>query len=173
MSEFLRKHRNELGLAVAVLIVVAITAALSDTYHSSAGRTETARIIFREAAMLGIFALGAAVVIIAGGIDLSAGSIIAFSGTIFFGMLILLAPDDPSTRWASDPERHFPQTAELALWIPAVALLATLAIALLIGSFHTWLITVIELPPFVATLASLVGLRVRRLRAPTRACPRP
>jgi ribose/xylose/arabinose/galactoside ABC-type transport system permease subunit len=103
VSEFLRKHRNELGLAVAVLIVVAITAALSDTYHSAAGRTETARIILREAAMLGIFALGAAVVIIAGGIDLSAGSIIAFSGTIFFGMLILLAPDDPDTRWASDP----------------------------------------------------------------------
>lgn len=159
MSEYFRKHRNELGLAVAVLVVVAITAALSETYHSAAGRAETARIILREAAMLGIFALGAAVVIIAGGIDLSAGSIIAFSGTIFFGMLILLAPDDPSTRWASDPERHFPQTDELGLWIPAVALLVTLAIAFLIGSFHTWLITVIELPPFVATLASLVGLR--------------
>lgn len=159
MSEFFRKHRNELGLAVAILIVVAITATLSETYHSAAGRTETARIIFREASMLGIFALGAAVVIIAGGIDLSAGSLIAFSGTIFFGVLILLAPDDPATRWASDPNRHFPQTDELALWIPAVALLVTLAIAFLIGTFHTWLITVIELPPFVATLASLVGLR--------------
>ncbi|MBL8851275.1 MAG: ABC transporter permease [Planctomycetaceae bacterium] len=159
MSEFFRKHRNELGLAVAVLVVVAITATLSETYHSAAGRAETARIIFREAAMLGIFALGAAVVIIAGGIDLSAGSIIAFSGTIFFGLLITLAPDDPGTRWASDANLHFPQTDELALWIPAVALLITLAIAFLVGSFHTWLITVIELPPFVATLASLVGLR--------------
>ena len=66
---------------------------------------------------------------------------------------------DRLTRWASDPNRHFPQTDELALWIPAVALLVTLAIAFLIGTFHTWLITVIELPPFVATLASLVGLR--------------
>jgi len=159
VSEFFRKHRNELGLAVAILIVVAVTATLSETYHSAAGRTETARIIFREASMLGIFALGAAAVIIAGGIDLSAGSLIAFSGTIFFGVLILLAPDDPSTRWASDPNRHFPKTDELALWIPAVALLITLAIAFLVGTFHTWLITVIELPPFVATLASLVGLR--------------
>ena len=87
MSDLFRKHRNELGLAIAVLVVVAITAALSDTYHSAAGRTETGRIIFREAAMLGIFALGAAVVIIAGGIDLSSGSIIAFSGTIFFSVL--------------------------------------------------------------------------------------
>ena len=31
--------------------------------------------------------------------------------------------------------------------------------AFLIGSFHAWLITSIGLPPFVATLASLVGLR--------------
>ena len=159
VSEFLRKHRNELGLAIAVLVVVAITAAFSDTYRSAAGREETARIIFRDAAMLGIFALGAAIVIMAGGIDLSAGSIIAFSGTIFFGVLIMLAPDDPATRWASDPDRHFPQTKNLELWIPLVAMLVTLAIAFLIGSFHTWLITVIQLPPFVATLASLVGLR--------------
>jgi ribose/xylose/arabinose/galactoside ABC-type transport system permease subunit len=61
---------------------------------------------------------------------------------------------------AGRPTRgHQPQTDELAAWIPIVALLVTLAIAFLIGSFHTWLITVIELPPFVATLASLVGLR--------------
>jgi len=159
VSDFFRKNRNELGLAAAVLIVVAMTATLSGAYHTAAGRTETARIIFREASMLGIFALGAAVVIIAGGIDLSAGSLIAFSGTIFFGVVIMLAPDDPGTRWSSDPQHHFPQTDELAPWIPVVALLVTLAIAFLVGSFHTWLITVIELPPFVATLASLVGLR--------------
>lgn len=151
MSEFFRKHRNELGLAAAILLVIAVTAVFSGTYHTSAGRTETARIIFREASMLGIFALGAAVVIIAGGIDLSAGAVIAFSGTTFFSVLIMLAPDDP--------ERHSPLTDELDVWIPIVAALATLAVAFLIGSFHTWLITVIELPPFVATLASLVGLR--------------
>jgi ribose/xylose/arabinose/galactoside ABC-type transport system permease subunit len=34
-----------------------------------------------------------------------------------------------------------------------------MAAALLIGTLHAWLITVVGLPPFVATLASLVGLR--------------
>jgi ribose/xylose/arabinose/galactoside ABC-type transport system permease subunit len=34
-----------------------------------------------------------------------------------------------------------------------------LIVGLLIGSLHAWLITVIGLPPFVATLATLVGLR--------------
>ena len=159
VGEFLHKHRNELGLAAAILFVTAVTAVFSDAYHTGEGRIEVARIIFRETAMLGIFALGAAIVIIAGGIDLSSGSLIAFSGTIFFGMLIMLAPDDPSTRWAGDPERHFPDTENLSLWVAAAALLITLLIAFLVGSFHAWLITVIELPPFVATLASLVGLR--------------
>src|SRR5688572_12753107 len=106
--------------------------------------------------MLGIFALGAAIVIIAGGVDLSAGALIAFSGTIFFGVIILLAPDDPTTRWSGDPDRHLPDTQNLAIWIPCVALLVTIATGLLVGSFHAWLITAIELPPFVATLASLV-----------------
>jgi ribose/xylose/arabinose/galactoside ABC-type transport system permease subunit len=159
VTDFLRHHRNELGLAIAIAAVISVTAAFNDAYHSAAGQIDIARIILRETSMLGIFALGAAIVIIAGGIDLSAGSLIAFSGTIFFGMIILLAPDDPTTRWSSDPDRHLPDTENLALWIPLVALVATLAVAFLIGSFHAWLITSIELPPFVATLASLVGLR--------------
>jgi ribose/xylose/arabinose/galactoside ABC-type transport system permease subunit len=39
------------------------------------------------------------------------------------------------------------------------AILGTLVIGFLIGSLHAWLITVVGLPPFVATLATLVGLR--------------
>ncbi len=159
MSEFFRKHRNELGLLAAILVVLAITATFSSTYHQTETLAQTARDNARHMAMLGIFALGAAVVIISGGIDLSAGSVIAFSGTIFFGMIILLAPDDENTRWAGNPDKHFPNTQELALWIPIVALLVTIVAALLVGSLHAWLITVIRLPPFVATLASLVGLR--------------
>lgn len=159
MGDFFRHHRNELGLAFAIAAVVAVTAAFNDAYHTTAGQLDIARLILRETSMLGIFALGAAIVIIAGGIDLSAGSLIAFSGTIFFGMIILLAPDDPTTRWAGDPDRRLPDTENLAIWIPLVALIATLAVAFLVGSFHAWLITSIELPPFVATLASLVGLR--------------
>ena len=51
------------------------------------------RDIARNVALLGIFALGAAVVIIAGGIDLSAGSMIAFSGTVCASTMMLLAPE--------------------------------------------------------------------------------
>lgn len=159
MSNLFRNHRNELGLLAAILVVLGVTAAFSDAYHSAFGLELTARSIARDTSLVGIFALGAAVVIISGGIDLSAGSIIAFSGTLFFGFIVLLAPDDPNTRWPGDPNRHFPDTREIALWIPAVSLLLTLGIAVLIGTLHAWLITVLRLPPFVTTLASLVGLR--------------
>lgn len=159
VTEFFRKHRNEFGLLAAILLVLVVTAIFSDAYHQWFTLKLTGRAIARDTALVGIFALGAAVVIISGGIDLSSGSVIAFSGTLFFGFIVLLAPDDMSTRWPSDSERHFPDTNELAVWIPAAALALTLFVAFLIGSFHAWLITVIKLPPFVATLASLVGLR--------------
>lgn len=143
----------------AILVVLGVTAALSDAYHNAFALKLTGKFIARDTALVGILALGAAVVIISGGIDLSAGSVVAFSGTLFFGLIILLAPDDLNTRWPSNSERHFPAVNELPLWIPAVALVLTLLAALLLGSLHAWLITVIKLPPFVATLASLVGLR--------------
>jgi ribose/xylose/arabinose/galactoside ABC-type transport system permease subunit len=159
VSDLFRKYRNELGLVVAILIVVGITATFSNAYKSVEGAQRTGQSVARSTALVGIFALGAAVVIISGGIDLSAGAVIAFSGTLFFSFIILLAPDNPDTRWPGDPDKHFPNVKNLALWIPAVSLLLTLAAAFLVGTFHTWLITVIRLPPFVATLASLVGLR--------------
>ncbi|MCA9054269.1 MAG: ABC transporter permease, partial [Planctomycetaceae bacterium] len=159
MTEFLRKHRNELGLLAAIVVVLGITASLSEAYHTAFGLKLTGRAIARDTALVGIFALGAAVVIISGGIDLSSGSVIAFSGTLFFGFIVLLAPDDPNTRWPGDPDKHFPDVRDIALWIPVVSLLLTLTAAVLIGSLHAWLITVVKLPPFVATLASLVGLR--------------
>jgi ribose/xylose/arabinose/galactoside ABC-type transport system permease subunit len=43
--------------------------------------------------------------------------------------------------------------------VVAVAVAASLATGFLVGTLHTWLITAIRLPPFIATLATLVGLR--------------
>lgn len=146
--DFLKKYRNEIGLVFAILIVVVVTAAMSDQYRDRP--LQVMRDIFRDAAMLGIFAFGAGIVIISGGIDLSSGSVIAFSGILFFGIISMLVPTDDLDK---------PITENISTWILIVAAISTLLSAVLIGTFHAWLITVIELPPFVATLASLVGLR--------------
>ncbi|HWL10465.1 MAG TPA: ABC transporter permease, partial [Planctomicrobium sp.] len=84
-----------------------------------------------------------------GGIDLSSGSVIAFSGMTFCSTCLLLAPRIDG----------IPQTDSLPIWILIAAFFVTMLAAFLVGSFHAWLITAVDLPPFVATLASLVGLR--------------
>ena len=146
-GHFLRSFGNEIGLLVAVLVVIGITTYFSDSYRMKP--SQNAKEILRQTALLGIFALGAGTVIISGGIDLSSGSVIAFSATICTSIILLLSPLVDNS----------PDTYDLSLWILLAAFAGTLLAAFLVGSFHAWLITSIGLPPFVATLASLVGLR--------------
>lgn len=147
-GSFFRKHGNEVGLLFAILAVISVTATVDSAYRDQPALNATD--ILRQTSMLGICALGAAVVIISGGIDLSAGSVIAFSGTIWLSILYVLSPLTEQGQPAMDA---FPS------WMLWVSILGTLLAAVLVGSFHAWLITVVGLPPFVATLASLVGLR--------------
>jgi ribose/xylose/arabinose/galactoside ABC-type transport system permease subunit len=140
-------QRTECGLAAAIVAVVLLSA-LVDTQHVYFTRPGDSAInVLRQTALLGIFALGAAVVIIAGGIDLSSGSVIAFSGTVCALVMLQLAPDEMK------------QGLPVGIPVMVAAVAVTLVVGFLIGSLHTWLITVVGLPPFVATLATLVGLR--------------
>jgi ribose/xylose/arabinose/galactoside ABC-type transport system permease subunit len=139
--------RTEWGLLLAIGVVVLLTALLDDQHTYWSNPRVSLVNILRQTAFLGIYALGAAIVIIAGGIDLSSGSVIAFSGSLCAVFLVLLAPNEVR------------DSQNVGLGVLTLAILGTLMVGLLIGSFHAWLITVIDLPPFVATLATLVGLR--------------
>ncbi len=146
---FASKYRNELGLLVAIVCVVCFTLIFNQSYLNAPGIN--LKNILHQTALLGIFALGAAIVIIVGGIDLSSGSMIVFSASICALVLTACAPLDDS---------GVPQTDQIVGWWPVVlAIGLTLMVGLMVGTLHTWLITVVQLPPFVATLASLVGLR--------------
>src|SRR6266404_4885077 len=140
-------RRPEWGLLVAIVVVVLLTAAVDKQHNYWNKPQESAKDILRQTAMLGIFALGAAIVIIAGGIDLSSGSVIAFGGTICATLMVLMAP--------VEMKKDLP----LPTSVIVAAVIGTILVGFLIGSLHAWLITVVGLPPFVATLATLVGLR--------------
>jgi ribose/xylose/arabinose/galactoside ABC-type transport system permease subunit len=151
-AELWRKCGNEIGLVLAIALVVSLATPFARAYQNKP--VECSQNVLNKTAMLGIFALGAATVIISGGIDLSAGSVIAFSGTLFAAVVYLGSPPVILNGVVTDRD-----TMLVSGGVVALAVVVTLVSALMVGTFHTWLITVIRLPPFVATLATLVGLR--------------
>ena len=90
--------------------------------------------ITRQVSYSGIIALGMTFIIIGGGIDLSVGSLLAFSGTI--GIIAMNHVQSP-----------------MAGMLLAVA--ATLLAGLLGGTLNGVLINVGKLPPFIATLGTM------------------
>jgi ribose/xylose/arabinose/galactoside ABC-type transport system permease subunit len=136
---------QECGLILANLAAW-IAILLLDPQHNFAS-IDSARLLLREGVLLGIYAIGAAIVIVAGGIDLSTGSVIAFSGVICAMLLRAFGGESLAA--------HQP----LPIWVIATAILLTLCVGLLIGLFHTLLIRKLDLPPFITTLGTLAGLR--------------
>lgn len=138
---------TEFALLIAIALVLVFTTIVDGNHSYYYQPGVNLELIAYNVATLGIFALGVSVVIIAGGIDLSGGSVIAFSGTVCASILLLLSPDD------------LPGGASAGFGVIFCALAGTMLAGILIGNLHTWLITSIRLPPFIATLATLVGLR--------------
>jgi ribose/xylose/arabinose/galactoside ABC-type transport system permease subunit len=137
--------RPEVWLLLANVIVY-LGVYYGDKQHNF-GSPESIQLLSTETTMLGIFAIGTTIVIISGGIDLSLGSVIAFSSIIFTLVVTLLAPAAVAAR----------ERVGLAVLLGATV--ATLVAALLIGVLHALLITRVGLPPFIATLGTLIGLR--------------
>lgn len=136
----------EFKLLLAWAIVVLITMLLDSQHTYWNDPQGSADLIIRNTVKLGFFALGSAVIIISGGIDLSSGSVIALSAVVFGSLMIWI-----------DPEGFV--RGKVATSAVVLAISGTLLVGVMIGTLHAWLITSIGLPPFIATLATLVGLR--------------
>lgn len=138
---------HELALVLAIGLVFVATGMLDRNHTYFTNFEASFIIVLRNTVILGILALGAAVVIIAGGIDLSAGSMMAFSATTCALIMVLFA--EPTDK----------RLVTVPLHGVICAMGGGILSGFLVGTLHTWLITSIRLPPFVATLATLVGLR--------------
>jgi ribose/xylose/arabinose/galactoside ABC-type transport system permease subunit len=136
----------EFKLILAWLLVVLATMALDTNYAYWNNPADSAQLILRRTVLLGFFAIGSAIIIISGGIDLSSGSVIAMSATVFGSLMMILDP-------VGFKAGHVSTTAVI------LSISGTLLVGVMVGTLHAWLITSVGLPPFVATLATLVGLR--------------
>jgi ribose/xylose/arabinose/galactoside ABC-type transport system permease subunit len=135
----------EWGLVVGILVVLASLYFL-DRQGAFFERRSIQPLLHRVA-LFGVLALGAAVVIIAGGIDLSIGAVVALA-SVFSAKLL--------TEWLrrGGPSGPPPSGATVA-----IAIGLTLLLGLAIGLVHAVMISELRLPPFIATLATMAGLR--------------
>lgn len=119
------------GPFIGLVAVIALFAALRfDTFVSF----DNAAIILQQTAVIGVASLGMTLIIIAGGIDLSVGSIIAL-GTIVIALLIQNG------------------------WGALASAVAGIGVCALCGGFSGLLITRLHLLPFVVTLGMMGALR--------------
>jgi len=123
---FLDKYR--VLLIFALLLIVA--SFLSDAFLT----TNNLFNVFRQVSIIAIMSVGMTLVIITAGIDLSVGSVMAFSGAILAGVI----------------------AAGVSL---PIAIIACLAVGIVLGAFNGFIIAKGKVPAFIATLAVMVIAR--------------
>lgn len=135
----------EFGLIVGIVVVLTVIYGLDSNgaFFSEYSR----KTLLHQVALYGVLAVGAAIVIISGGIDLSIGAVVALSSIISAKLL---------TSWLRS---EVSATAPPSLTILFLAISLTLLMGLAIGLLHALMINELRLPPFIATLATMAGLR--------------
>ena len=135
----------EWGLVVAIVAVLGLIYLMEPT-HAFFGEYSQKN-LYHTMALFGVLSVGAAVVIISGGIDLSIGSVVALSAVIAARLM---------TEWLPGAR---PTAGPMPLWLVTAAIAITLGMGLAIGVLHAVMINLFRLPPFIATLATMAGLR--------------
>jgi ribose transport system permease protein len=123
--------KKDLGLLILILVVGAIVAIINPRFLSTINVANTANLV----GLFGMFAMGQALVILTGGIELSSGSVIALLGVIFIDLIV-----NKGVPWP-------------------LASLIILILGIVIGLVHGLLITRLKLQPFVVTLCGLLIYR--------------
>jgi len=136
----------EWGLVAGILVVLGLIFIFNPSRNFFSAYTQQA--LLHQVALFGVLSIGVAVVIITGGIDLSVGSVVALASIVSAKLL---------TEWLRGGEPDL--TTPPSNWVIGVGIGLTLLMGLLIGLAHAFMITRLGLPPFIATLATLAGLR--------------
>lgn len=123
--------KKDLGIFALLVALCLITASQNHSFISPTNLTNLANII----GLFGIFSIGSGLIIITGGIDLSVGSMLALNG-----ILLAMALRDWHWSWP-------------------LATLFVLVVPTCLGWIHGWLITRLNIQPFIVTLCGLLIYR--------------
>lgn len=131
VSLWARRHARTLAPSAVLVLLLALGGMRHDAFISAAAITG----LLEEYAYVAIAAVGATLVIIAGGIDLSVGSVTVFSSVLAAHLI------------------------ERQGWNPALAGCASLAAGAGAGALMGLLIAGLELPAFMVTLSGMFAIR--------------
>ena len=121
---------NELTIVVAFVVISAYLAATTPTFLTTANVLS----ILLATSLIGLVAVGETFVIVTSGIDLSVGSVVAFTG-VMAGLAL---------------QAH---------WSVPIAVLVGIGTGIVCGTFNALAITVLGMAPFIVTLALLAMAR--------------
>jgi ribose transport system permease protein len=144
--QVLKRLQSVLGLVLILVLAILISpknAAGSRIFLEVGNLTD----ILRQAAEIGVMALGMTLVILSAGIDLSVGSTLALAATITAMIL---------TRWKTDAGAGVQIT---------IAIATALAACAAVGAINGAIIVNLRIQSFIVTLAMMIGIRglARRL----------
>lgn len=125
---------------VLVILILGITA-IDPSFLS----LNSFRDILLQSSTRAIIALGAAFVLITGGVDLSAGRMVGFAAVLSASIMQI----------QEYSHRFYPGLPNLPLWMPV--LIAIFA-GLLVGLINGVIVSRFSVPPFIATLGSMVAV---------------
>ena len=133
MTGFRFWRTREFGTACVLLamLIICEIASRANTGGSFLFSSQLARLFHQDAAFVGIAAIGACMVIISGGVDLSAGSVMSLAAVTFGTLFQMQGMPAP------------------------LALLGGILAGGLVGTANGLLIGKVRLPPFIATLGFL------------------
>ena len=129
-----------MGAVIGLALLILVFAAVSSSFRQPTNLLFLAKNV---AITIGFVAIGQTIVMISGGIDLSVSSIIALTALVMAGLmkhgLGIIPPLDGNLSY--------------------LAILLGWALGAAIGAGQGWLITRYQIPAFIVTLATMLGLR--------------
>lgn len=115
------------GIFLALILVCALFSSMTSRFLTSTNLS----VILNQVSVNSILAFGVTFVIIAGGIDLSLGSLVAICGVV----IALLSQNNVYSLW--------------------IAVIGTLAAGLALGAFNGIIVVLTKVPPFIVTLGTM------------------
>lgn len=139
------KQVSDFLLKYAIYIVFALLVAVIAFKEPEFMSVENFRNILSMSSTRIIIALGVGGILISGGTDLSAGRQVGLAAVVSASMLQQL----------DYARRMYPNLQELPIWVP---ILIAMVVCAIIGLFNGFVVAILKVPPFIATLGTWLAV---------------